>query len=89
MVADHYNIYQDLFGDAYFMPYISMNINYLQANKNLVASVYRGNFIKPAEAFTQPEVKFQSNPEDLWTLTMVSPDGHLTEENMEYIHWFV
>lgn len=47
IIAEHYGIYQDLFGDAYFHPIIHLDIAY----ENNVP-VYRGNVIKPSEVYT-------------------------------------
>lgn len=87
-IAEHYNIFDDLFGDACFTPYVILNIDYPQ-EKSLLAPVYRGNIIKPKEAAVQPKVSFESDPNDLWTLMLTNPDGHFTEENKEYIHWLM
>jgi large subunit ribosomal protein L38 len=61
--------------------------------------VYYGNQIKPFEAKDVPEVsfdhKFSMSKQEIdskpsfWTLIMTNPDGHFTEENMEYVHWMV
>lgn len=36
-----------------------------------------------------PEVKFDVPKNSLWTLLLTNPDGHLYNENSEYIHWLV
>lgn len=87
-VAEHYNIYADLFGGAYFTPYVILDIGFPQ-DSGLQAPVHRGNTIKPKEASKQPFVKFKSAPEDLWSLVLTGPDGHFTETDKEYVHWFV
>jgi len=48
-VAEYYGIFEHLFGDAYFTPYIQMDINYEYNSKKV--PVYRGNIIKPMEVF--------------------------------------
>jgi len=48
-LAEYYGIFEHLFGDAYFTPYIQMDINYDYNSKKL--PVYRGNIIKPNEVF--------------------------------------
>ncbi|KAK6629428.1 hypothetical protein RUM43_003245 [Polyplax serrata] len=88
-LAEHYQIFKHLFGEAYFMPLINMDIYYPQKDEKLVAPVYWGNIVTPTEAFSQPQVKFESNPDELWSLTLVNPDAHFDEPDMEYIHWMV
>lgn len=46
-LAEYYSIYEHLFGDAYFTPYIQMDISYDYNSKNI--PIYRGNIIKPEE----------------------------------------
>lgn len=46
-IAEYYGIFEHLFGDAYFLPYIQININYHYDSQNI--PVYRGNIIKPYE----------------------------------------
>lgn len=46
-IAEYYGVYEHLFGDAYFLPYIQMNINYQHDSQEV--PVYRGNIIKPNE----------------------------------------
>lgn len=95
-IAQHYGIYQHLFGRAHFLPRIPLNIKY-QVSEDELIPVHYGNVIKPHEARTQPEVKFDSRinlvgkVEDntLWTLILTNPDGHFTEKEKEYAHWFV
>ena len=33
--------------------------------------------------------KSDPDPNSLWTLVMTNPDGHLTDEKSEYLHWMV
>lgn len=47
-IADHYGIYEHLFGDAYFYPVTPLNIVYELSNEEY-APVYYGNEIKPDE----------------------------------------
>ena len=56
--------------------------------------LFPGNIIKPREAATCPRVSFElpksdPDPNSLWTLVMTNPDGHLTDEKSEYLHWMV
>lgn len=86
-IADHYGIYEHLFGDAYFIPRVPLTVSY---EKNDYASpVYYGNIIKPSDATDRPVVTYESDQNSLWTLILTNPDGHLTKENAEYCHWFV
>lgn len=88
MAAEHYGVFQDLFGDAYFTPYVHLDVAY-KLSDNKLAPVYRGNTLKPRETSSAPVVEFESKPDELWTLVLTNPDGHLSEENKEYVHWFV
>ncbi|XP_034254865.1 39S ribosomal protein L38, mitochondrial [Thrips palmi] len=88
VIAEHYNIYSHLFGDAFFYPRVMLDIEYVQKDDSVVP-VYRGNIIKPREALIAPEVKFNADKDSLWTLILTNPDGHLSEENAEYVHWFI
>jgi large subunit ribosomal protein L38 len=47
-VAQHYGVFDHLFGDAYFTPRTSLNISYSQ-NDDTVAPVFYGNVLKPSE----------------------------------------
>lgn len=31
----------------------------------------------------------QPDGDTLWTLVLTNPDGHFTENDKEYVHWFV
>ena len=35
------------------------------------------------------ELPADADSNSLWTLVLTNPDGHLTEENAEYVHWMV
>lgn len=41
------------------------------------------------KAKSPPKVTFESDPSSMWSLLLVNPDGHLTEQNAEYVHWFM
>ncbi|XP_014241418.1 39S ribosomal protein L38, mitochondrial [Cimex lectularius] len=86
-IAEHYAIYEHLFGDAYFYPVVPLSVNF--PFKDAYAPVYRGNIIKPIKTMTPPEVSFESKSDSLWTLVLTCPDGHFKSENLEYVHWFV
>lgn len=47
-VAEHYNIFEDLFGEAFFLPRIPLSIKYEQPDGSNLP-VYFGNQIKPKE----------------------------------------
>ncbi|XP_012224720.1 large ribosomal subunit protein mL38 [Linepithema humile] len=87
-IADHYGVYKDLYGDAYFMPTVPLNINYELENDKLV-KVYTGNVIKPSEASKTPDVTYNAENGSLWTLIMTTPDGNFTSADNEYCHWFI
>ncbi|XP_018576747.1 39S ribosomal protein L38, mitochondrial [Anoplophora glabripennis] len=86
-IADHYGIFEHLFGDAYFYPRVPLNIAYDVEGGKL--PVYFGNTVKPSEAKSKPEVIFDSDDNTLWTLVLTNPDGHFTDPESEYVHWFV
>lgn len=86
-IADHYGVFEHLFGDAYFIPRMPMNISYENSDGNV--AVYYGSVLKPAQTSKTPIVTFKSDEKSFYTLLLTNPDGHLTEKNSEYIHWFV
>lgn len=86
-IADHYGVFEHLFGDAYFLPRVPLNIFY--SFNDLDVPVYNGNTIKPHEADKTPRVEFDSDEKSLWSLILTNPDGHFTEQNSEYVHWFM
>ncbi len=47
-LAEHFNIYDDLFGEAYFVPRVPLTIKYEDAD-GVQTAVYSGNQIKPVE----------------------------------------
>lgn len=89
-IADHYGIFQDLFGNAFFFPIVPLEINYsIDEVKDTLVKVYTGNVIKPAEARELPNVRYKAQDDTLWTLAMCTPDGNLENSNNEYCHWFL
>lgn len=86
-IADHYGVFEHLFGDAYFIPRVPLDIFY--QTEEFKMPVYYGNTIKPKEADSKPEIRYQADDNTLWTLILTNPDGHLTENDAEYVHWFV
>ncbi|KYN39760.1 39S ribosomal protein L38, mitochondrial [Trachymyrmex septentrionalis] len=87
-IAKHYGVYNDLYGDAYFMPVVPLNISYDLEDDKLV-KVYTGNVIKPSEASKAPDVTYDAEDGTLWSLIMCTPDGNLTSKDNEYCHWFI
>ncbi|XP_053970700.1 39S ribosomal protein L38, mitochondrial [Hylaeus volcanicus] len=87
-IAEHYGIFQHLFGDAYFAPIVPLQINYnLDDDKSV--GVYKGNVIKPKEACKPPVVEYKAQTGTLWTLVMSTPDGNMQNSEDEYCHWFL
>ncbi|XP_077983170.1 large ribosomal subunit protein mL38-like [Glandiceps talaboti] len=87
-VAQHYNVFKDLFDSADFLPQVIMHINYDQTD-DFTVPVHRGNVVSPAEATNTPSISYSSSPDDLWTLLLTNPDGHLLDNEAEYLHWMV
>lgn len=88
VLAQHYGIFDHLFGNAYFTPRVFLNISY-DYDEDTVSVVYRGNTIKPKEVASTPNVQFHSEPDSLWTLILTNPDGNLLDNDSECLHWFV
>ncbi|XP_049868053.1 39S ribosomal protein L38, mitochondrial [Pectinophora gossypiella] len=87
-IADHYGIYEHLYGEGFFIPYLNLDVFYDLKNDS-VLPVCSGNVIKPAEALEQPTVAYESDGNTLWTLAFTNLDGNLKENNKEYVHWLV
>lgn len=47
-LAEHYNIFEDLFGEAYFVPRVPLDIKF-QVEDGASLPVYYGNQVKPNE----------------------------------------
>ncbi|KAM5136076.1 large ribosomal subunit protein mL38 [Mantella aurantiaca] len=86
--AEHYGVYKDLFGEATFVPRVTLQVQY-SAEHNTVMPVYYGNVVSPSEAAAAPEVTFNAQEDSLWTLLLTNPDGHLRDTDSEYVHWLV
>nr|CAB3263974.1 39S ribosomal protein L38, mitochondrial-like [Phallusia mammillata] len=86
-IAKHYNIYRDLFCDKIFYPVVHMDVEYEATD--YVSPVYYGNSLSPSAAASPPNIMFDSNPDSLWTLILVNPDGNLESTTSEYVHWFI
>jgi len=95
-LAEHYGVFENLFGKyAFFTPRVNLNILFKQPDDKYLP-VYYGNRFSPTDAQEVPEVEFdhtftidKNASESLWTLIMSNPDGHLTAENSEYVHWMM
>lgn len=88
-VAEHYGVFQDLFGDgAFFYPVVPLTVAY-EYDEEHVTPVYRGNMVPPAEAQTVPLVEFEASEGELYTILMTNPDSHLTDNSAQYLHWMV
>lgn len=99
-LCDHYGVFKDLFGDyAYFVSRICLNVRYQTPVKDEFCPVYYGNRVEPNQAKSAPEINFNPNlalkhdtkaeEGTLYTLIATNPDGHLKEDNKEYIHWMM
>lgn len=88
LIADHYSVYEHLYGEGYFIPYLNLEIQY-DLNNGSSLPVYTGNVIKPVEALDKPMVRYEADASSLWTLVLTSLDGHLMEKDKEYVHWLV
>ncbi|XP_015609239.1 39S ribosomal protein L38, mitochondrial [Cephus cinctus] len=87
-IAKHYEIFEHLYGDAYFYPIVPLDIDYDFGSEDSLARVYRGNIIKSDEAKQAPSITYKAESDTLWTLLFTTPDGVLTDAN-EYCHWFI
>lgn len=98
LLADHYGIFEHLFGSAYFVPRVPLNISY-QLDGDSLAPVYNGNVIKPTEAAKAPQIDFDglvdpitgqaAGQDTYWTLVASNPDAHYTNGTAECLHWFM
>lgn len=87
-IADHYGVYNDLFGVAFFYNTTPLYICY-DYDEEFVTPVYYGNKIAPSEAALPPFVEYESPSDALWTLVMSSPDGDLQHNDKECLHWLI
>ncbi|CAG0913364.1 unnamed protein product [Notodromas monacha] len=95
-IGEHYGIFRDLFGAEYFFyPRVPLQVEYGSAAENeegvdVVNPVHFGNYLKPRDVTSAPEVSIvDADPDSLWCLVMSTPDGHFTEDNKEYLHYLV
>ncbi|NP_001090576.2 mitochondrial ribosomal protein L38 L homeolog [Xenopus laevis] len=87
-VAEHYGVFKDLFGDATFVPSVTLGVHFNKGDEMLMP-VYHGNLVTPTEASAPPDVTFEAEEGSLWTLLLTNPDGHLRETDSEYVHWLM
>ncbi|CAG5082852.1 Similar to Mrpl38: 39S ribosomal protein L38 [Cotesia congregata] len=87
-IAEHYNIFSDLFGDAYFYPSLPMDIKY-DNNDEFIPTVHRGNLLKASDTQQVPKINYKAAPDSLWTLLLTTPDANFTSRELEYCHWFI
>jgi len=96
-VGSHYGVFEHLFGKyAFFIPRIPMTIKY-EIGEDEFFPVHYGNLIKPSYAEKQPHVSFDhtikltlaKEKDTFWSLVMTNPDGHLKDNEKEYVHWFI
>ncbi|XP_057335282.1 39S ribosomal protein L38, mitochondrial [Microplitis mediator] len=88
-ISDHYGVYDDLFGDAYFYPVLPMEIKYEYNSSEIIPVVHRGNLIKSSETQQPPKINYEAAPDSLWTLLLTTPDANFTSRELEYCHWFI
>lgn len=87
-IAEHYKIFEHLFGDAYFTPVVPISIHYSLAD-DICAPVHRGNLLKARHVAAEPSVAYNAQKDTLWTLLMTTPDGNFVDAEKEICHWFV
>lgn len=87
-IADHYGVFEHLYGEGYFLPHLNIDVLY-NLKDGTFLPVCAGNVIKPTEALEAPIITYDSDDSALWTLAFTSLDGHLYENEKEYVHWLV
>ncbi|KAL9696191.1 hypothetical protein quinque_015476 [Culex quinquefasciatus] len=60
-LAEHYGVFEHLFGAAYFIPRVNLKVAFPTSGGELASPVYYGNVIKPSEATSEPDVQFDPN----------------------------
>ncbi|XP_072882761.1 large ribosomal subunit protein mL38 isoform X2 [Hemitrygon akajei] len=86
-IGEHYAVFRDLFNGATFVPRVMLRVHYDCQDYSM--PVYFGNVVTPTEATNFPKVSFEAEEGSLWTLLFTNPDGHLRDNESEYIHWLV
>lgn len=88
-IADHYGIFDHLFGDAYFNPVVPLTVEFDLETDDTLAVAHSGNIIKPDEARNAPIVTYEAEKDSLWTLLLTTPDPVFIDEDRELCHWFM
>uniref|UniRef100_U5ERQ6 Large ribosomal subunit protein mL38 n=1 Tax=Corethrella appendiculata TaxID=1370023 RepID=U5ERQ6_9DIPT len=100
-IAEHYGVFEHLFGAAYFIPQVKLDIHFKADSKGeLLNPVYYGNVLKPKDTKAAPQVQFDSSfsfskdkndagKTSLWTLVCTNPDYCTLEDEREICHWFI
>ncbi|XP_069785114.1 large ribosomal subunit protein mL38 isoform X2 [Narcine bancroftii] len=86
-ISEYYGVYRDLFNGATFVPRVILRAQY--DCEDYAVPVYHGNVVTPTEAVDVPKVSFEAEEGSLWTFLFTNPDGHLTDDESEYVHWLV
>ena len=88
-VLNHYNIFTDLFEDDvifYPNPEVGFKVAY-SLNEGEVVPVFRGNFLAAEDTVSPPLIMYNGKDSKMYSVLMVSLDGHLEDERGEYLHW--
>lgn len=98
-IASHFGVYEHLFGwCAFFTPRVHLDVKFEIEGSDLMHPVHYGNVIKPTTTLKAPIVNFdgsfslrneKTNEKALWSLVLTNPDGHLSQQGKEYVHWFM
>lgn len=97
--AEHFKVFEHLFGAAYFVPRVPLNIRFGGSIGETEVPVYCGNLLKPKDAQQPPTVTYDPSfsmtnervdgSKTLWTLLMTNPDGNFEKPEGEYVHWLM
>nr|CAI5864187.1 unnamed protein product [Callosobruchus analis] len=84
-IADHYGVFEHLFGDAYFHPRVPLNIVYETGEHGL--PVFYGNVLKPRDTKGAPKISYDCGKDTLWTLILTNPDGNNVEQGETIVQY--
>jgi len=90
-ILQHYNMFTDLFKDSVFFhpdASVGLKLGFETDDPDMVYPVFRGNKLLPSDTASTPLVGFTPADGYIYSLLMVNLDGHLTQENGEYLHWY-
>lgn len=87
-IAEHYGVFKALYDHGFFTPCVALDVSY-DFDEHNVNPVYMGNILQASDVSRVPNVAFTGKPDDLWSLVLTNVDGHLLDNNSEYLHWFV